>query len=235
MILKCFDTTERATLDLLWLLTRCFSEWSIIKPKTSRSGNAERYFVGKYYLGAMAVSDAIAFLEDLQERKAWIGPLFEPPAAGSVERACWSEWMNKVFEFQECLERQEYETIRKTLDLIHSHDLQKIRSLVRENIQRSMTWCRDYGEALSSVWCSDFERNITRESMDLIQILSPPHSSLVPGRSVQSWYTRPTNTHLSFEGFRRDTVEAVYVEEASTIPAFPRTSIVSSGPELVNP
>ena len=47
LIIKCFDTTEQPTLDLLWLRSRAFCEWGLVKPRTSRAGNAERYFVGK--------------------------------------------------------------------------------------------------------------------------------------------------------------------------------------------
>jgi 23S rRNA U2552 (ribose-2'-O)-methylase RlmE/FtsJ len=45
LIIKCFDTTEQPTLDLIWLISRAFCEWGVVKPRTSRAGNAERYII----------------------------------------------------------------------------------------------------------------------------------------------------------------------------------------------
>ena len=36
LVVKCFDTTEHPTIDLLWLVTRAFREWGFVKPRTSR-------------------------------------------------------------------------------------------------------------------------------------------------------------------------------------------------------
>ncbi len=194
LVVKCFDTMERSTLDLLWVVSRCFAEWSILKPQTSRAGNAERYFIGK---GRLAhIDDSIAFLKSIQQTKRWTGPLLE---VEEVDQAAWRAWREKVLQFQEELEHIEYTIIRKTLDLIHAHDFSRIRSLVRENVQRSIQWCREFGENISSSWTHDMERNITRETHDLLQIIAPPTMSTF---QHHAWYSR--NTGISFEGFRRD-------------------------------
>lgn len=206
MILKCFDTTERPTIDLLWLLSRCFREWSLVKPHTSRAGNAERYFVGKEFVGN--VGDIVEILEGVQEREAWNTPILSY-ASSAAE---WKEWRDKLANLQEQIESLEYRTIRKTLDLIRCHDFTKIRANVRENVQRSLRWCEEFDEPVSHTWTSDFERSITRETQDLIGILSPEQSSTT---TTHSWYNRapsgPAAPHdqvlapasaLSFEGFR---------------------------------
>jgi hypothetical protein len=194
LVVKCFDTMERSTLDLLWIVSRCFAEWSILKPQTSRAGNAERYFIGKGRLSN--IGDSLEFLQKVQSEKRWAGPLVEIDAA---DQGTWRIWRDKVLGFQEQIEHMEYTIIRKTLDLIHAHDFSRIRSLVRDNVQRSIQWCMEFGEHISSSWTHDMERNITRETQDLLQIIAPPVQSTF---QHHAWYTR--NTGVSFEGFRRE-------------------------------
>jgi hypothetical protein len=193
LILKCFDTTERPTIDLLWLLSQCFREWIIMKPHTSRSGNAERYFVGKDFVGNAA--DTVEILESVQAREAWNNPIVEYPSPD------WTKWRDTIVGLQEQIEIQEYKIIRQTLDLIRAHDYTKIRAHVRENVQRSLMWCEEFGEPVSHIWSCDFERSVTRETQDLITILSPEN-----GSAAHSWYNRTTGVQgsstLSFEGFR---------------------------------
>lgn len=193
LVIKCFDTVEAATLDLLWIVSRCFREWVIVKPRTSRAGNAERYLVGK---GRLAhIEDSIRFLQKVQEDKKWTGRLID------VETTEWRTWRDVLLAFQERIEHQEYEIIRKTLDLIHAHDFPRIRSLVRENIRRSLEWCREFGEPYSLSWANDMERNVTRETQDLLQIISP-----APGFQNQAWYGRAST--ITFQGFRSAAVES---------------------------
>jgi 23S rRNA U2552 (ribose-2'-O)-methylase RlmE/FtsJ len=187
MIIKCFDTLELPTLDLLWIASRCFREWSIVKPKTSRAGNAERYFVGKGRLPN--IEDSIRFLQAVQEEKQWFAPLLDTDEHRG--------WRQEVLTFQELIEHQEYEIIRKTLDLIHAHDFARIRSLVRDNIRRSLEWCREHGESYSLSWANDMERNVTKETQDLLHIISPTNL-FAPG-------AKPV-----FGDFRTDAVEPIY-------------------------
>ena len=196
MVIKCFDTVEPATLDLLWIVSRCFREWVLVKPRTSRAGNAERYFVGKGRLPF--IEDSVAFLQRIQEEKKWTGRLI------NVETPEWRAWRDAVLEFQERIEHQEYEIIRKTLDLIHAHDFPRIRTLVRENIRRSLEWCREFGEPYSLSWANDMERNVTRETQDLLQIISP-----APGFQTNSWYARTAvPSTITFQGFRDSRFES---------------------------
>lgn len=190
MVLKCFDTTELPTLDLLWCLSLCFREWRIMKPKTSRAGNAERYFIGKGFLGD--VSDIQSILLTVQRKQTWNQPLLKTRSKN------WNEWKQTVLGLQERIEIQEYTIIRETLDLIQSCDFSKIRNLVRENIQRSIAWCNDYNEPISILWLHEQERNILREVHDLLHILQPQVSS-----QNHSWYNRRvSSSNISFEGFR---------------------------------
>ncbi len=197
MFIKCFDTTEKPTLDLLWLMTRCFREWTLTKPHTSRAGNAERYFVGKGFVGD--VGDVVEILKTVQTNARWNQPLLQWPEADPA----YKPWLEGMFAFQEKVEHQEYQIIQATLDLIHSFDFSKIRSLIRENIQRSIAWCEKYGEPISAIWYVEREKNSTKETQDLMQILAPERAQT--SSQYHSWYIRVSSTvtsTLSFEGFR---------------------------------
>lgn len=198
IIIKCFDTLEKGTMDLLWIVSRCFREWMILKPQTSRAGNAERYFVGKGRLPH--IEDTVEFLQQVQKDASWEGLIDIPDS----EKTEWTTWRQQMLEFQEKVESQEYKIIRKTLDLIHAYDFSRIRSLVRDNIQRSVEWCKEFDEPYATSWVTNMEQNVTKETQDLLHIIAPSQGF------HQSWYTKSMSTSVTFQGFRTETVEAVY-------------------------
>ncbi len=194
MVVKCFDTLETPTMDLLWLAAQSFREWTIFKPQTSRAGNAERYFIGKGRLPQ--IEHTVAFLQQIQEERSWTRPLID------IKTPEWLAWKQALIDLQERIEHQEYTIIQKTLDLIHAHDFHRIRSLVRDNIRRSIEWCRKYGESYSLSWVNDIERSVTRETQDLLRIIAPTNGF----QQSSVWYSRsgalPSTNTLSFQGFR---------------------------------
>ena len=46
-VLKLFDIQSQATRDFVYVLSTCFSSWTLYKPITSRPCNSEWYFLGK--------------------------------------------------------------------------------------------------------------------------------------------------------------------------------------------
>ena len=189
LILKCFDTTEQQTLDLIWLITRAFREWRLVKPRTSRSGNSERYIVGIGFLGDV---------EDIME-------LLEKSPFSLQKPTCpsYKQTIDKLMELQERIEHAEIAVIRDTLDLIKATELVKLRSWVLQNVQRSIRWCKEHDEEVALCWETDIERNLEKETTDLVQILqSEPY-----GNSYSTWVPRIAGgSHVvSFAGFRRTT------------------------------
>lgn len=197
LVIKCFDTVEQYTLDLLWIITRAFSEWGIVKPCTSRAGNAERYIVGKGFLGN--IDDILAFLEAVQSKGTFNLPLLEPPRP-SVQH---KEFLASLAKLQEMIEQVEMYVIRQTLQLIKHTDQTIIRTLVRENVVRSIQWCRTHDEECASFWIDELEKNVQKETNDLYVILHPNHSK----HTVYSYSSTPrlNTNHLTFEGFRTPT------------------------------
>jgi 23S rRNA U2552 (ribose-2'-O)-methylase RlmE/FtsJ len=193
LVLKCFDTVEQPTIDLIWLISRSFCEWGIVKPRTSRAGNAERYIIGKGFLGN--IDDIIHVLETVQTKQSFTLPLIQHPCCDA-----WKKTLTGLSELQEKIEHMELQVIRETLDLIKNTDQLVIRRLVRENVVRSIAWCEEHGEETATSWTNELEKNIHKETTDLLHILSPGSTRTY---SYSSWHSRSTLTsHLTFEGFR---------------------------------
>jgi hypothetical protein len=194
MVIKCFDTNEQPTRDLIWLASQAFASWGVIKPHTSRAGNAERYVVGKGFLGAMEVADIITILEEYQQKGVFTDPIVgvSTQTLDSYRRA-----MLLLFELQENIERVEINVIKETLALIKFTDPSQIKSLVRANVERSIVWCKEYEEPVSLQWITELERNVTRETSELLHILNPANVLTYSG-----WNPQLSSSNLSFSGFR---------------------------------
>jgi 23S rRNA U2552 (ribose-2'-O)-methylase RlmE/FtsJ len=196
LVIKCFDTTEQPTMDLIWLISRSFCEWGIVKPRTSRAGNAERYIVGKGFLGD--IEDILGVLETTQIKQSFTLPLIQHPTGD-----LWKKVLMSMSDLQEKIEHMELHVIRETLDLIKHTDHSVIRRLVEDNVVRSIAWCEEHSEDTALTWTSELDKNISKETLDLLHILSP--GSAVRN-SYSSWHSRSTLTsHLTFEGFRSPT------------------------------
>jgi hypothetical protein len=145
-IVKIFDTTLRPTIELLWIVTRSFREWSIIKPRTSRGGNAERYLVCKGFIG----------LEESTEKffRAAIrmnGELIQSYLTTKPELG----FLQKLLSIQEAISVQEIEIIQKTLHLIQNPNTDEIRSYIEQNVDRSIQWCKDHKEEINKNWLDE--------------------------------------------------------------------------------
>jgi len=222
MIIKCFDTTEKQTLDLLWMTCSLFREWNFMKPRTSRAGNAERYFIGRGFLGNDAgVQEMVELLEASNKEV--------PLLKNKYPR----EWIQTMWEIQEAIEKEEYRIIRDTIALIreeHSNS-STLRSLIRQNVIRSMEWCKEHGESISTEWESHLDRYVAQEVIDLFQILKPtlppPTTHRIPSWTVRS---ERVPTERLFEGFRQPVSSVLTVEEtpSETLPLDPDPIIISS-------
>lgn len=189
-ILKCFDTTLAATLDLLWLIRCSFCEWSVVKPRTSRAGNAERYIIGKGFLGD--AEDVIAVLTSSMRAGDVSSRLLVPP----THDAAYAAFLQSLLTLQTQIEHLEVQVIYETLQLIRTCDAASIRRLVRANVQRSVAWCEEHDEEINAGWVYELDKNVARETSDLMHILQP----VLTFRSTSTTSAHP----VSFEGFRSD-------------------------------
>ena len=187
-----------------------------MKPRTSRAGNAERYFIGRGFLGEEAgVKEMVELLEASNK---------ELPLLKNVYP---KEWLQTMWEIQEAIEKEEYRIIRDTIALIreeHSNS-SNLRSLIRQNVIRSIEWCKEHGEAISAEWDTHLDRYVAQEVIDLFQILKPTLPP-PPSHRIPSWTVRSERvpTERMFEGFRVSSV--LTVEETPT--EIPDSTIISS-------
>lgn len=197
LIMKCFDTLEQPTLDLVWLLSRSFYEWQIIKPRTSRAGNAERYFVGKGFLDS--IEDILATLLDYQLKGVYTSPILAPEHSKARQ-----EMMAQVADLQEQIEHVEISVIRETLDLIKSTEQSIVKKHVKANVLRSIAWCKEHEEEISEGWTHEFDKNVQKEVLDLIHILNPPSNHM-----NHSYMRSTISSTVTFESFRSGVVTEV--------------------------
>jgi 23S rRNA U2552 (ribose-2'-O)-methylase RlmE/FtsJ len=197
LIIKCFDTTEQPTLDLIWLVSRAFAQWGICKPQTSRAGNAERYLIGKGFLDD--AGDIIDILKKYQAVGKFDLPILQQPIVNpeykNVLQACMT--------LQAQIEHLELAVIRETLDLIKHSDPHTIKRLVRGNVLRSIQWCVAHNEPISSIWTLDLERILCKETSDLMHILHTPETNVFSSSSHFHKFSTPSSNILTFDGFRR--------------------------------
>ena len=135
MILKVFDTKQIATLELLWILSGCFTRTALVKPHTSRPANSERYWIG------LGLSDKIpawipsllARLTDTDATHGWV-TLF-------AERPWTPDWLAGYQRFQEEVEQHQFVNIQMTLNVIKSPSRPQVLEMLTHNIHQSRTWC----------------------------------------------------------------------------------------------
>jgi hypothetical protein len=170
IVVKIFDTTLRPTLELIWLVTRSFREWSIIKPRTSRGGNAERYLIGKGFIGLD--DDTDKFFRKIIMHKA-------PSIKSFLKTKPDKEWVQVMLAIQEAVAKQEIMIIQQTLALIQKPNIKEINAYIEQNVERSIQWCKDHNETINQNWYDSEWRRKTVQ--DEIKELTEPTEMKVNG------------------------------------------------------
>ena len=183
LLVKIFDTTLRPTLELLWIVTRFFREWAVIKPRTSRGGNAERYMLCKGFLGLDDDSDKFFRKSmDLAHNDNIILSFLKDKLDDS--------WIQSMLVLQEAIAHQEYTIIEKTLTLIKNPDEADIRTYIEQNVERSIQWCMEHNEAINPKWIdADWHKKTVN---DEIRELINGYEQKGPNASV-SWRSTDHN------------------------------------------
>jgi 23S rRNA U2552 (ribose-2'-O)-methylase RlmE/FtsJ len=180
MIIKLFDTKQRATLEFLWILSVCFEKTALVKPQTSRPANSERYWVGQGYRGA----------------PEWVLTLFRTLTATDAPSG-WNQlfadepwtptWLESVKTFQERLEATQLNKIQLTLNLIRAPARDVIVRLLTENIQNSRVWCRTHAVPVNQRYQALSDEEIVSQNLE--EALAPFQASV--GRTGLPAQSRP--------------------------------------------
>jgi 23S rRNA U2552 (ribose-2'-O)-methylase RlmE/FtsJ len=133
-ILKMFDFYEKATIDLLYLLSCHFTEWTLYKPAMSRPCNPEHYFIGKGFIGCTdEVSDILRLWCSMIENNQQITSLFTVDVPDNFKKD-----MNMLST--ESFDRQT-EYLEKVFFIIDKNDDKLIKSYLSKNEKSSYEWC----------------------------------------------------------------------------------------------
>jgi len=140
-VLKIFDIFSKLTIDILYMLTRVYSEVYITKPFTSRLANSEKYIVCKNFL--LDETDCEMFITSFTNEFEKLILYDNIISLLDFEHDYY--FLNKIEEINIIMGQKQLENIITTLNIIGSrnnHD--KIDSLKKTNIQKCISWCEKY-------------------------------------------------------------------------------------------
>lgn len=136
-ILKIFDIFTKTTCDILYLLCSLYKKVYIVKPNSSRLANSEKYIVCKYFKGCSKnlISSIINEYSKL---------LHYDSVSSIIDYNLDYYFINKLEEFNAIFGQQQIENINNTLALTINAKNEKIESLKKNNIQKSIQWCEKF-------------------------------------------------------------------------------------------
>jgi 23S rRNA U2552 (ribose-2'-O)-methylase RlmE/FtsJ len=139
-ILKIFDCFMQHTIDILYILSSFYEKVYIMKPQTSRYANSEKYIV------------CIGFLYDNHAGfYIYLEKCFEKMLESQVNPLRFLNmdisylFIKKMEEYNAIFGQKQIQNIHYTLSLLETKTkLDKIETLIKINIQKSMDWCNKY-------------------------------------------------------------------------------------------
>jgi hypothetical protein len=188
MIIKMFDTKNRASLELMWILATCFERTGLMKPYTSRPANSERYWIGQGRREVIPdwTVDMLRCLTATDAPNGWNQLFAEVP---------WTpEWLAGVQNFQEILETHQFNKIELTLNLIRTPTRAQVQTLLRENIANSRRWCIDHSIPMNRRYMELSDDQIV--ALNLEEALEPFPAEAVRTSSPERFPRVPT-LHVS--------------------------------------
>jgi hypothetical protein len=138
-ILKIFDIFSKLTVDMLYLLSCLYNEVYITKPHTSRLANSEKYIVCKNFL----LDDSSRLYEVFCNEFSKLDTSDEIHSILDLEHDYY--FLNKIEEINVVLGQRQLENIITTLNMItNRNNYDKIDSMKKLHIQKSITWCEKH-------------------------------------------------------------------------------------------
>jgi 23S rRNA U2552 (ribose-2'-O)-methylase RlmE/FtsJ len=139
-ILKVFDCFMQHTIDIIYILSSFYEKVYIIKPNTSRSANSEKYIICKNFLYSSS-TQFYPYLYNAFSKMVNAHSHIYRFLNISIPYC----FVTKLEEYNAIFGQQQIENIYSTISLIETknkHD--KIDSLIKGNIQKSINWCLKY-------------------------------------------------------------------------------------------
>jgi hypothetical protein len=189
LIIKLFDTVLQPTLEMLYITTRHFREWTITKPKTSRAANSERYLVCRGFLGVQ--EEAIRCFSSVLRRKNNKNILSLLHSDIHKEQE-YRDFEAEIMTFQEKLCNLQINAIKRTLTIIETKTNALLRDQIKENVVRSIEWCEQHGIEINNFYKDNTQARILEILAN--ELLTPSSSSY--GSLVLYKYRNPSDQTL---------------------------------------
>jgi 23S rRNA U2552 (ribose-2'-O)-methylase RlmE/FtsJ len=133
-ILKMFDFYHQSTMDLLYLLSSHFEEWTLYKPCMSRPCNPEHYFIGKGFTGCSDKTfDVLRLWCSILEQGAPLHALFDTDYPSDFKKIISDLRHQSFYKQTEYLER--------VFHIIDQKDENLIQLYLKNNEKSSYEWC----------------------------------------------------------------------------------------------
>lgn len=139
-VLKMFDMFHKTSVEYIYLLSIMFEEVYIMKPKTSRTANSEKYvicknFDTKYRDGLIDKFYKILKVYNSMDDKYILSEFLDIKLN--------HYFINKIQEINSIIGNKQIKNILTTLKLIENNEKknEKIASFKNENVQKCITWC----------------------------------------------------------------------------------------------
>ena len=140
-ILKLFDCFLKSSVDILFLLSFFYEEVYLIKPKTSRNANSEKYVVCKYF----KFKNTDAFCEKFYNILKVMDKIdFSTFHISSIVNLTINfRFLSSLREINSIFGQQQIENILMTLRFIQNKERNsdKLENLKNKNIQKCILWC----------------------------------------------------------------------------------------------
>jgi 23S rRNA U2552 (ribose-2'-O)-methylase RlmE/FtsJ len=138
-VLKVFDIFLKSTVDVLYLLSSLYKEVYIMKPKTSRFANSEKYVVCKGFNMNKNYNKIIHKFHD-----NFYNFNSELNIQSFLKFQHDRTYLTRVEEINAIFGENQIENIIATLNLIMNKSSEKNENLKRSNIQKCIQWCEKH-------------------------------------------------------------------------------------------
>jgi 23S rRNA U2552 (ribose-2'-O)-methylase RlmE/FtsJ len=136
-ILKLFDFYQKSTVDLIYLLSCHFTEWTLYKPATSRPCNPEQYFIGKGFTGC---SDEV-----LDLLRLWCNIVNNNQPLYSLFKSDYSNNFNVIInKLRKYSFNTQTEYLERVFFMIDKNDESVIQMYLKKNEKASYDWCMKF-------------------------------------------------------------------------------------------
>jgi 23S rRNA U2552 (ribose-2'-O)-methylase RlmE/FtsJ len=136
-VLKLFDFYQKATTDLIYLLSLHFEHWTLYKPGMSRPCNPEHYFIGKGFMGCSEQMKDILRL--------WCSQMDGGQEGAELVRSPYgAEFVRILEEIRARSFHMQTGYLQRVFDLIDQSDDEQIKEYLRKNERTSQEWCERF-------------------------------------------------------------------------------------------